>query len=59
MNKICKTCYWADYCPDLTDDCQYYSPLENDINDLVDYAFDLLDRANTYQELIDEMRDDD
>lgn len=55
MKNNCDTCYWADQCSEFTNDCEDYSPLQDDIDDLLSYAFDLVDRANTYRELIEEM----
>lgn len=58
MEHNCANCYWGNRCPEFTNDCSDYSPLQEDVDDLLAYAFDLVDRATTYQELINEMEGD-
>lgn len=54
----CKNCIWAEQCPTYIDNCSDYSPLEDDLDDLVLYALDLAARSATYNDLIAEMEGD-
>jgi hypothetical protein len=57
MSTQCKSCIWSDNCPDEKDDCDDYSPIDGGVDDLMFYAFDLLDRKRDYDKVIEEYRD--
>lgn len=51
-------CYWSDQCEGKEcDNCDYFADTD-DLDNLVDYALDLLDRSINYQSLVDEMEGD-
>lgn len=57
--KNCKNCFWYDKCEDRCDnyievDCDYYEPLDDEEIAIEEYEKDLKERAQLYQELIDE-----
>lgn len=57
--KNCKNCFWYDKCEDRCDndievDCDYYEPLDDEEITIEEYEKDLKERAQVYQELIDE-----
>lgn len=55
--KNCKDCYWYDKCEDRCDDeveCDYYEPLNDEEIAIAEYENDLKERAQEYQNLIDE-----
>ena len=57
--KNCKNCFWYDKCEDRCDDdieadCDYYEPLDDEEIAIEEYEKDLKERAQAYQELIDE-----
>ena len=54
MNEQCTNCLWAEQCLDYIANCEDYSPLNDDVDDLLDYALDLVDRSAAYQVLLDE-----
>lgn len=55
--KNCKDCYWYDQCEDRCDEeaeCDYYEPLNDEDVTITEYENDLKERAQEYQDLIDE-----
>lgn len=55
--KNCKDCYWYDKCEDRCDEeveCDYYEPLNDEDVTITEYENDLKERAQEYQDLIDE-----
>lgn len=50
----CKTCIWAEQCPDKIENCSDYSPYD-DVDELMAYALDLVERKTVYEELVKEM----
>lgn len=57
--KNCKNCFWYDKCEDRCDDdievdFDCYEPLDDEESAIEEYEKDLKERAQVYQELIDE-----
>ena len=57
--KTCKNCYWYDKCTNHDERCEYYDPIFG-AEKVVEreYEESLKERAEAYQEIVDEMNDD-
>ena len=51
--KACKNCIWRDECG-RKKACEFYEPADNDELQAEGYEMTLRERAETYQEIIDE-----